>query len=192
VQRGVGVDEGAQRLVSFAVALGLPRADRAALLKTGDDAFGGQLAEIVRVEAAGEVDGPGAGFGQFQIGLDGIFHRVDADDEERDLALVGAGRAARPDRDARTATTLDRPNTASEADTVEVVGCFAVVAVEAVLSTASRRRAIQDGGTSSAPPHLRPSVLARQRDARIARSSALECAPAACLSWAVLDQTRRP
>ena len=55
VKGGVGVDEGVQRLVAFAVTLGLPGADRAALLKTGDDAFGGQLSEIVRIQAAGEV-----------------------------------------------------------------------------------------------------------------------------------------
>lgn len=52
MQRGMGVDEGVQRLVAFAVALGLPRADRAALLEAGDDAFGGQLPKIVGVEAA--------------------------------------------------------------------------------------------------------------------------------------------
>ena len=57
----MGVDEGVQRLVAFAVALGLPGADGAAFLEAGDNTFGGQLAEIVGVEAAGEVDGAGAG-----------------------------------------------------------------------------------------------------------------------------------
>ncbi|WP_435530936.1 hypothetical protein [Pseudotabrizicola alkalilacus] len=71
VQGGVGVDESVQRLIAFAVALGLPGADGAALLEAGDDAFGGQLAEIVGVEAAGEVDGAGAGFGQFQASIPG-------------------------------------------------------------------------------------------------------------------------
>lgn len=70
-----------------------------ALLETGDDAFGGQLAEIVGVEAAGEVDGARAGFGQFQAGVDRVLHGIDADDEDRDLCLVAAGGTAGPDRD---------------------------------------------------------------------------------------------
>lgn len=65
VQGGVGVDEGVEGLVAFTVALGLPGADRASALEAGDDALGGQLAEIVGVEALGEVDRTGAGLGQF-------------------------------------------------------------------------------------------------------------------------------
>lgn len=64
MQGGVGVDEGVEGLVAFAVAFGLPGADRASALETGDDALGGQLAEVVGVEAAREVDRAGAGFGQ--------------------------------------------------------------------------------------------------------------------------------
>ena len=48
----MGVDKGVQRLVAFAVALGSPEADGATLLEAGDDAFGGQLAEIVGGEEA--------------------------------------------------------------------------------------------------------------------------------------------
>ena len=47
MQGDMNVDEGVQSLVAFAVPLGLPGADGAALFKAGDDAFGGQLAEIV-------------------------------------------------------------------------------------------------------------------------------------------------
>ena len=115
VQGGVGVDEGVECLVALAVALGLPGADGASALEAGDDALGSQLAEIVGVEAAGEVDRAGAGFGEAQAGVDGVLHRVDADDEQRDLALVGPRRTAGPDRDARPAAALDRPDAASEA-----------------------------------------------------------------------------
>ncbi len=105
----MGVDEGVEGLVALAVALGLPGADGTAPLEAGDDALGGQLAEVVGIEAAGEVDGAGAGFGQLQAGVDRVLHRVDADDEERDLALVGAGRSARPGwRYARKLVTLDQ------------------------------------------------------------------------------------
>jgi len=49
----VGVDEGVERLVAFAVALGLPGADHwASALEAGDDALGGQLAKIVNHERA--------------------------------------------------------------------------------------------------------------------------------------------
>lgn len=48
----MGVDEGVQHLASFAVVPGLPRADGASALEAGEDAFGGQLAEIVGGEAA--------------------------------------------------------------------------------------------------------------------------------------------
>lgn len=126
MQGGVGVDEGVQRLVAFAVALGLPGTDGAALLEAGDNAFGGQLAEVVGIEAAGEVDGAGAGFGQLQAGKDGVLHRIHADDEERDLCLVAAGGAAGPDRDAWSATALDRPDAAGEAGAAEFVGHLGV------------------------------------------------------------------
>jgi hypothetical protein len=46
------------------------------------------------------MDRSGAGFREAQAGVDGVLHRVHAHDEERDLALVRARRAARPDRDA--------------------------------------------------------------------------------------------
>lgn len=127
-QGGVGVDDGVQRLVAFAVALGLPEADGAALLEAGDDAFGGQLAEIVGVEAAGEVDGTGAGLRQLQADEDRILHGIDADDEERDLALVGASRTAGPDGQAGATTALDRPDAAAEAGAAEFIGHFGVVA----------------------------------------------------------------
>jgi hypothetical protein len=61
VQGGVGVDEGVEGLVALAVALGLPGADRAAALEAGDDALGGELAEVVGVEAAGKWIAPGPG-----------------------------------------------------------------------------------------------------------------------------------
>lgn len=51
----MGIDEGVEGLVAFAVALWLPGADRTPVFEAGDDALGGQLAEIVGVEAAGEV-----------------------------------------------------------------------------------------------------------------------------------------
>ncbi len=60
LQGGVGVDAGVQRLVALAVSFGLLGADEAALLEAGDDAFGGQLAETVGLEAAGEMDCAGA------------------------------------------------------------------------------------------------------------------------------------
>ena len=56
----MGVDEGVEGLVAFAVALGLPGADGASALEAGDDALGGQLAEVVGIESAGEVDRAGA------------------------------------------------------------------------------------------------------------------------------------
>lgn len=124
----MGVDEGVQCLVAFAVAPGLPGADRTALLEAGDDAFGCQLAEVVGVEAAGKVDRAGAGFGQFQAGIDGVLHGIDADDEERDLCLVAAGGTARPNRDARAAASLDRPDAAGETGAAELVGHLGVVA----------------------------------------------------------------
>ena len=104
----MGIDKGVQRLVAFAVALGLPGVDGPALLKTGDVAFGGQLTEVVYVEARREVDGAGARFGQFQASVDGILQGIDADSEQRDLAFVGAGWASWPDRDAGAASALDR------------------------------------------------------------------------------------
>ena len=61
VQGSVGVDESVEGRVEFAVALGLPGADGAAALEAGDDTFRRQLAEVVGVEAAGEVDRAGAG-----------------------------------------------------------------------------------------------------------------------------------
>jgi hypothetical protein len=70
------------------------------------------LAEVVGFEAAGEVDGTGARFGQFQASEDGILYGIDADDEERDLCLVAAGRAARPDWYAGATTALDCPDVA--------------------------------------------------------------------------------
>lgn len=101
MQGGVGVDEGVQRLIAFAVALGLPGTDGAPLFEAGDDAFGGQLAEVIGVEAAGEVDGAGSGLRKFMAGLDSVSHGIDADDEQRDLCLVATGGAARPDRGCR-------------------------------------------------------------------------------------------
>jgi len=127
IQGGVGVDEGVQRLVAFAVALGLPGADGAALFKAGDDAFGGQLAEIVGIEAAGEVNCAGAVFGQFQAGVDGILHGIHPDDEQRNLALVGAGGAAWPDGNAGAPTSLDRPEAPGEAGAAEFVSHLGVV-----------------------------------------------------------------
>ena len=38
MQRGLGVDKGIERLVAFAVAFGLPGADRTAAIKAGDNA----------------------------------------------------------------------------------------------------------------------------------------------------------
>lgn len=55
----MGVDEGVQHLASFAVVPGLPRADGASALEAGEDAFGGQLAEIVGGEAAIKWIAPG-------------------------------------------------------------------------------------------------------------------------------------
>src|SRR5690606_12783366 len=121
VQGGVGIDEGVEGLVAFAVALGLPGADGAAPLEAGDDALGGQLAEVVGVEAAGEVDRAGTGLGQPQAGVDRILYGIDADDEERDLALVRACGAARPDRNSGAATALDRPDAAGETGAAELV-----------------------------------------------------------------------
>jgi hypothetical protein len=112
-------------------AIGNPIADQMVRQKVGAAhclPFGGQLAEIVGVEAAGKVDGTGAGLGQFQAGVDGILHGVDADDEQRDLAVVGAGGAAGPDRDGRTATALDRPGAAGKAGAAELVGHLGVMA----------------------------------------------------------------
>jgi len=123
----VGVDEGVQRLVAFAIALGLPGADGAALLEAGDNAFGGQLAEVVGIEAAGEVDGAGAGFGQFQAGVDGILHSIDADDEQRNLALVGAGWSTRPYGDARPTPPLDCPDATRQSRAAELVDGLGVV-----------------------------------------------------------------
>src|SRR5690606_28575574 len=114
--------------VAFAVALWLPGTDWAAAFEAGDDAFGGQLAEVVGIEAAGEVDGAGAGFGQFQAGVDGVLHGIDADDEERDLCLVAAGGATGPGRDAGATAALDRPDAAGKAGAAELVGHLGVVA----------------------------------------------------------------
>ena len=124
----MGIDEGVEGLVAFAVALRLPGADGSVALEVGDDGLGGQLAEVVGVEAAGEVDRAGAGLVQAQAGVDSVLHRVHADDEERDLALVRARRAAGPDRDAGAAAALDRPNAAAEAGAAELLGNFGVVA----------------------------------------------------------------
>ena len=65
----MGVDEGVEGLVAFAVALGLPGADGAASLEAGDDALGGQLSEVVGVETAGEVDRAGAGLATRELVL---------------------------------------------------------------------------------------------------------------------------
>ena len=128
MQRGVSVDEGVEGLVAFAVALGLPGADGSAALEAGDDALGGQLAEIVGVEAAGKVDRAGAGLCQPQARVDRILHRVHSDDEQRDLALVGAGGTARPHGNAGPAAALDRPDAPGEPGAAELVGHLGVVA----------------------------------------------------------------
>jgi hypothetical protein len=127
VQGSVGVDKGVQRLIAFAVALGLPRADGAALFEAGDDAFGGQLAEVVDIKAAREVDSTGTGLGQLQAGEDGVLHRIDTDDEQRNLAFVRTGWASWPDWDAGAAASLDRPDAAGEAGSAELVGHLGVV-----------------------------------------------------------------
>ena len=108
VQGCVGVDEGVEGLVALAVALGLPGSDGTAALEAGDDALGGEPAEVVGVEATEEVDLAGAGLGQAQTGVDRVLHRVHAGDQQRDLALVRVGRPARPDGDAGPAAALDR------------------------------------------------------------------------------------
>jgi len=118
----VGVHEGVQRLAAFAVALRLPGADGTAPFEAGNDAFGGQLAEVVGIRAARKMYGAGAGLGQFQAGVDRVLHGIDADDEQRDLAFVRARGTAGPDRDAGAATALDRPDAAGEADAAELVG----------------------------------------------------------------------
>jgi hypothetical protein len=85
------------------------------------------LTEVVYVEAAGEVDGAGARFGQFQASVDGILHDIDADSEQRDLAFVGAGWASWPDRDAGAASALDRPDAARVPGAAEILGHFGVM-----------------------------------------------------------------
>src|SRR5690606_36306612 len=113
---------------AFTVALRLPGADRAPAIEAGDDALGSELAEVVGDEGAREVDRAGAGLGQAQAGVDGVLHRIHADDEEWDLALVRPRRAAWPDRDAGPAAALDRPDAAGEAGAAELVGHLGVVA----------------------------------------------------------------
>jgi len=113
MQGGVCLDEGVESLVAFAVAPGLPGTDRAAAFEALDDTFVGQLAEIVGVGAAGEVDRAGVGFGQFQAGADGVLHGIEADDEQRNLTRVGVRGTAGPDRDAGVAAPLDRPDAAA-------------------------------------------------------------------------------
>lgn len=76
MEGGKGVNESVEGLVAFPVGLGLPQADRATPIETGDDAFGGQLAEAVGVEASGEMDRAGAGLRQGLAGVDGVLHRV--------------------------------------------------------------------------------------------------------------------
>ena len=127
VQGGVSVDEGVEGLVALSFALGLPSADGPPALEAGEDALSGQLAEIVSIETTGEVDCAGARLGEAQAGEDCVLHSIHADDEERDLALVRAGGAARPDRDAGPAAALDRPDAAGEAGAAELVGHLGVV-----------------------------------------------------------------
>jgi hypothetical protein len=167
----VGVDEGVEGLVAFAVALGLPGADGAAALEAGDDALGGQLAEVVGVEAAGEVDRAGAGLGQAQAGVDGVLHRVHADDEERDLALVGARRAARPDRDAGPAAALDRPDAAGEAGAAELVGHLGVVA--AGVDGGGAHRQVEPGGMREGRLQHHVEIGPEARPGRIAPEHAV-------------------
>ena len=77
----MGVDEGVEGLVALAVALGLPGADGTAPLEAGDDALGGQLAEVVGVQTAREVNGAGTGLG--------VAHLVHVD--KRWVSLPGEG-----------------------------------------------------------------------------------------------------
>ena len=67
----------------------------AAPVRTEGDEIRVDLADgAVGVEAAGEVDGAGAGFGQLQAGVDRVLHRVDADDDPAGLGgAVGPQRA---------------------------------------------------------------------------------------------------
>lgn len=116
----MGVDEGGEGLVALAITLGLPAADGPTALGHGDEALGAQLAAIVGVDASLEVDRARPGLGQAQADADGILNGIDADNEERGLALVGAGRAAGSDRDAGAATALDRPDAADAAGAAEL------------------------------------------------------------------------
>lgn len=56
----MGVDDGVEGLIAFAVPLALPGADEATVLEADNDALGGQLAEVVGVEVAREMDRAGA------------------------------------------------------------------------------------------------------------------------------------
>lgn len=99
LQGGADVDEGIEGLFGFAVALGLPGAARVAAPEAGDDAFGGQLAEVIGAEAAWEVDCAGTGLSEARARVNHVLHRVHAHDEGREPALGSECRVARPELD---------------------------------------------------------------------------------------------
>ena len=125
MERGGGVGEGIEGLVARAVSFGPPGPDGPALVVAGDHALGGELTEVLGIEAAREVDGAGAGFGEPEAGEERVLDRIDAHDEQRDPALVGTGGPTRPDRHAGAAAALDRPDAAGEPGAAELVGRLA-------------------------------------------------------------------
>lgn len=65
-----------------------------ALFKALDDTLGGRLAEIFGVQAAGEVDSPGAGFGRFQAGIDSVLASLPMPFSIAFISAISASRAS--------------------------------------------------------------------------------------------------
>lgn len=97
MQRAHGINSGVQGLVALAFAARVPEADRTPPPEAGDDALRGELAKELGIALDREVQMARTRVGKPQPREQRILGGIDANQEQRHLAL-GAGGTARPER----------------------------------------------------------------------------------------------
>jgi hypothetical protein len=124
--------------------------DRSTAREAGGDALGGEFSEELGIAFHREVQRAGSGLGELQAGEERILGGIDAEDEQRRLAF-GARRAARPERHARPAASLDAPDTAAKPGAAVFVSGLGVLPDRIDRDGASMREGRGKGGVQIGP-----------------------------------------